>query len=310
MGRRLSSVMVVAALALAFAGSAQAQVWRGMGRIAGKITDEAGKPVAGVTVKAALTSADGAGPQATSNAKGEWVIGGIGSGQWVITFTKEGYEGARVPLRFSESMRLPPGEIVLKKTVVVVDPNEEIKTRLVEAAGLMNTKRYADARAIYEDLAATYPDVPQFSPLIARAYYGEGNKAKAIEQLRLAVAKDPDNVEVKLLLGNILMEDGKAEEARQMLATVDETRITSPMAYLNVGIAMINEGKHADAVGWLDKAIARFPNEADAYYYRGISYLSLGKTPEAKADLEKFVTIAKPDAAELPLAKKLLESIK
>lgn len=309
MGRRLSRV-VVAALALAFAGSAQAQVWRGMGRIAGKISDEAGKPIAGVTVKAALTSADGAGPTATSNAKGEWVIGGIGSGQWVITFSKEGYESARVPLRFSESMRLPPGEIVLKKTVVVVDPNEEIKTGLVEAAGLMNTKRYAEARAIYEGLAAKYPTVPNFAPLIARAYYGEGNKAKAIEHLRLAVSTDPGNVEVQLLLGNILMEEGEAEEARQILAAVDDTKITSPMAYLNIGIAMINEGKHADAVGWLDKAIARFPAEPDAYYYRGISYLSLGKTPEAKADLEKFVTIAKPDAAELPLAKKLLESIK
>jgi len=297
-------------LTMMIASTAGAQVWRGMGRIAGKVLDEAGKPIAGVTVKAALTSADGAGPQATTNAKGEWAIGGIGSGQWVITFTKDGYEGARVPLRFSESMRLPPGEIVLKKTVVVVDPNEEIKTRLVEAAGLMNTKRYAEARAIYEDLAAKYPTVPNFAPLVARAYYGEGNKAKAIEHLRLAVSADPGNVEVQLLLGNILMEEGKAEEARQILAAVDETKITSPMAYLNVGIAMINEGKHADAVGWLDKAIARFPAEPDAYYYRGISYLSLGKTPEAKADLEKFVTIAKPDAAELPLAKKLLESIK
>lgn len=298
------------ALAMTMASAADAQVWRGMGRIAGKTVDEAGKPIAGVTVKAGLASANGDGPTATSNAKGEWVIGGIGTGEWVITFTKEGYETARVPLRFSESMRLPPREIVLTKVVVVVDPNEEIRARLVEAAELMNTRRYAEARAVYEALAAKYPDVPQFPPLIARAYYGEGNRAKAIEHLRVAVDKAPDNVEVKLLLGNILMEDGKAEEARQVLATVDETKITSPTAYLNVGIAMINDGRHADAIVWLDKAIARFPNEPEAYYYRGISRLSLGRTPEAKADLEKFVTIAKPDAAELPLAKKILDSLK
>ena len=33
-------------------------------------------------------------------------------------------------------------------------------------------------------------------------------------------------------------------------------------------------------------------------------------TPEAKADLEKFVSIAAPDARELPDAKKLLEQLK
>ncbi|HUF23710.1 MAG TPA: tetratricopeptide repeat protein [Vicinamibacterales bacterium] len=310
MRRGFSTGLIVAVLSLAFAGSAYAQVWRGMGRLAGKTVDGAGQPIAGVKVKAGLAAAGGDGPEVTSNTKGEWAIGGIGSGNWVITFSKEGYETEQIPLRFSESMRLPPRDIVMTKVVVVVDPNVEIKDRLVEAADLMNTKRYAEARAIYEGLAAKYPDVPQFSPLIARAYYGEGNKAKALEHLRIAVSKDPDNVEVKLLLGNILMEEGKPEEAREILASVDETKITSPTAYLNVGIAMINEGKHAEAVVWLDKAIARFPGEAEPYYYRGISYLSLGKTDEAKADLEKFVKIATPDAPELEIAKKILESIK
>ncbi len=32
--------------------------------------------------------------------------------------------------------------------------------------------------------------------------------------------------------------------------------------------------------------------------------------PEAKADLEKFVSMAPPDARELPDAKKLLEQLK
>jgi len=300
---------VLFALVMTITSAAQAQVWRGLGRIAGKTVDEAGKPIPGVTVKARMADAED-GPETTSNDKGNWVIGGIGSGQWVISFEKEGYEGASIPLSFRESMRLPPRDVVLTKVVVVVDPNEEIKAKLVEAGGLMNTKRHAEARAIYEDLAAKYPEVPQFRPLIARAYYGEGNTAKAIEMLRMAVEKDPDNVEVKVLLGNILMEGGKTEEGRAILASVDETKITTPMTFLNIGIALINDNKHADAIAWLDKAIARFPAEADAYYYRGISYVSLGKTDEARADLEKYISMAKPDAPELDLAKKILASLK
>jgi tetratricopeptide (TPR) repeat protein len=152
--------------------------------------------------------------------------------------------------------------------------------------------------------------VPQFQPLIARTYYGEGNKALAIEHLRKAAAMDPDNVEVQLLLGNILIEEGKAEEGRRILESVDDSKVKDPVVYLNVGIGMINQGKHADAIPWFDKAITRFPDRADAYYYRGISYLALGKSVEAKADLEKFVAIAPPDAPELPMAKKILEGMK
>jgi tetratricopeptide (TPR) repeat protein len=257
-----------------------------------------------------MTEAENDGPETTSNAKGEWVVAGIGSGNWRFVFEKDGYESQSIPLRFSESMRLPPREVVMVKKVVVIDPNEEIKERLVEAAGLMNTKRYADARAIYESLAAKYPDVPQFRPLIARAYYGEGNKAKALEHLRVAVDKDPENVEVRVLFANILMEEGKTEEARAALASVDEAKISSATPFVNIAISMINENKHADALPWLDKAIARFPAEADAYYYRGISKLATGQADEARADLEKFVAIAKPDAPELDLAKKILAQIK
>lgn len=287
------------------------QEWRGMGRVGGKVVDEAGKPIEGVTVKATLPDLGNKGPgPGKSNSKGDWAVGGLARGNWALDFVKEGYETKSISVSVAELTRMPPMEIVLKKAAPVVDPNVEIKQKLVEAAGLMNSKNFADARAIYEDLAAKYPEVTQFRPLIARTYYGEGKKAVAIEHLRKAAEEDPGNVEVKLLLGNILIEEGKTAEGQQILASVDESKVKDPTIYLNVGIGMINEGKHADAIGWFEKAIAKFPEQADAYYYRGISYLSLGKTAEAKTDLEKFVAIAPKDAPELPTAKKILESIK
>jgi len=297
-------------LALGMAGVAHAQEWRGMGRVAGKVVDEQGKPIEGVTVKAMLSAAGNRGPEVKSNRKGEWAVSGIARGDWAIDFVKEGYESKNVAVSVSESTRLPPMDIAMKKAAPVVDANAEIKEKLTAAAGLMTAKKFAEARAIYTDLSARYPEVTQFEPLIARAYYGEGNKEKAIEHLRSALAKDPNNVEVTLLLGNTLIETGKGAEGRQMLESIDESKVTDPTIYLNAAIAMINEGKHAEAVTWLDKAIARFPQQADAYYYRGISRLSLGKSAEAKADLEKFVSMAPADAPELPNAKKILETLK
>ena len=197
-----------------------------------------------------------------------------------------------------------------KKAAAVADPNVEIKTQLTQAAAMMNEKKFAEARKIYEDLAAKHPEVKQFRPLIARTYYGEGNKAAAIEHLRKASAEDPENIEVRLLLGTTLMETGKQEEARQILASVDESKVTDPAVFLNIGIGLINDKKHADAVPWFDKAIGRFPQHPDGYYYRGIASLSLGKTPEAKADLEKYVSLAPADAPELATARQILATIK
>lgn len=299
-------------LVLSIASTASAQEWKGLGRVAGKVIDESGKPIEGVTVKAMMPSSQNRGPaDSKTNSKGDWAVGGISRGQWALDFIKEGYKTSSISVVVQETVRILPMEIVLKKAEPApVDPNIALRAKLVEAADLMNAKQYAAARAIYEKLAADHPEVKQFKPLIARAHYGEGNKDKALELLREATAAEPDNIEVKMLLGNLLMEAGKADEAKALLATVDESKITDPIIYVNIAIAMINESRHADALPWLDKAIARFPNQADAYYYRGISYLATGKTPEAKTDLEKFLTIAKPDAAELPLAKKILESIK
>lgn len=309
---KIFRLAVLGVLVLGFATGAAAQEWKGLGRVAGKVVDESGKPIAGVSVKAMLPASNNRGPETeTTNGKGDWAVGGIARGQWALDFVKEGYDTVNISVMVQEGSRIPPMEIVMKKAKPApVDPNIEIQAKLQEAAGLMNAKQYAEARAIYEGLQAKHPEVKQFKPLIARAHYGEGNKEKALELLREASAADPDNAEVKMLLGNLLIETGKADEAKAVMGSVDDTKITDPLVYVNIAIASINDNKHAEALPVLEKAIARFPDHPDAYYYRGISYLATGKVPEAKADLEKFISIAKPDAAELPLAKQILDSIK
>lgn len=290
-----------------------AQEWRGMGRVGGFVHDEdTGQPLEGVMVKATLAAAGNRGPgEQKSKKNGEWAVGGLARGEWALDFSKDGYETRSLSVQITEGGRIPPMEIKLKKKAPPPkDPNVELKEHLTRAAELMNGKQYAEARKIYEDLASKYPEVKQFRPLIARTFYSEGNKKEAIVHLRKAAEEDPANIEVTLLLGNTLMEEGQQEEARQVLASIDDSKITDPVMFINAGIALINERKHEEAIKWFDRAIARFPQHADSYYYRGISYVSLGKTAEAKADLEKYVSMAPPEAPELATAKQILASIK
>jgi tetratricopeptide (TPR) repeat protein len=308
---QMKKLMLALMLMLVVPGFALAQEWRGQGRIAGKITDEAGTPIEGVSIKAILPSSENRGPGAQkSNAKGDWSIGGIAGGMWSLDFEKDGYETVNKTVQISEVNRLPAMPIVMKKMVVAVDPNEVIKDRLVEAAALMTKKEFAAARGIYEALAQQYPQVKQFKPLIARAQFAEGKKAEAITTLKAAVAEDPANIEIQVLLGTLLIETGQMAEGQQVLSAIDASKVSDPIVLVNIGISLINDKKQAEAITWFDKAIAVFPNDPSAYYFRGISHLGLGRNAEAKADLQKFISIAPANAPELDAAKKILDTIK
>lgn len=285
---------------------ASAQDWRGMGRLAGKVVDESGAPIEGVAVKGVRGESNG-GPTVKTNKKGEWVLAGINGGAWNLDFDKAGYEPVKKSASFQEHDSNPAMTITMKKTAV--DPNVQIRADLEKAADLVKQQKFADARSIYQNILAQHPDAYQVEPYIARTYYAEHQLDPAIEHLKIAASKDPNNVEVKLLLASVLNEKGSADEARQILASIDDSKVADPATFVNAGIGLINQKKPEDALTWFDKAITRFPQSADAYYYRGITQLQLGKNDAAKADLEKFVSMA-PNAPEAATAKGILEKLK
>lgn len=307
MGRsqRISAFVVGVWLATV---TAAAQDWRGMGRIAGKVTTESGAPVEGVVVKLALPASGNRGPETKTNKKGEWAAAGIGSGSWNIDFVKEGYARRSISVAVSEVVRAPAITVTLKPSAAVPDPNDDIKQGLTKAAALMNAKQYGEARMVYEELLARFPSAYQIEPLIARTYYAQNKLDDAIAHLRVALAKDPGSVEVKALLGNTLIEKGHIDEGQRVLSAIDETTIKDPTTFVNLGIVLLNHNKTPEALAYFEKAIVRFPDRPDAYYYRGIIQLQMGRTAEAKADLVRFISMA-PDAPEASNAKKILDQL-
>lgn len=295
------TAFVVLALLLS-ASLAAAQGWRGMGRVAGKVTDEQGKPLENVLVKLDLPGAGGT--EVKTNEKGEWAVGGIARGDWQIDFELAGYEIKRITVSIAELTRVPPVEITLKQ-----DVNEVVRVAMVQAGDFMNQKKYAEARAIYEGLLAKYPDAYRVEPYLARTYYAEKKYDEAIKYLKIAVEKDPADQENKLRLGNILMEQGRVDEGRQVLSSVDDTAVKDPAIYVNVGISLLNQNKADEALPYFEKAITRFPSQGEAYYYRALVRLQKGDTEGTKADLKKFLELS-PDAPEAPAARKALEQLK
>jgi predicted Zn-dependent protease len=301
----MKSIAITVVLAALVASSAFAQA-RGNARLNGKVVDEQGQPIADVVVKAQLAGQTEF-LSGKSDKKGEWRVNGMADGQWQVELTKDGLEPMRVAVEVRNE-RATPLNVTMLKPAPKADPNVEINGQVQKAAQLAQEGKFADARKIYEELLVKYPSIYQLQGFIARTYAAESQPAKALEHLKIAMEKAPNDVDLKLLQADLLIESGDKAGARAILDAVDMTQVKDPFPFMNAAIILINEKKGAEAVVSLNKLLAQFPNQNEIYYYRGRAYLADGKMDEAKADLEKFVAAA-PTAKEAAEAKKILEQM-
>lgn len=296
-----TAVAVVAAALLASSAIAQPH---GNARLSGKVVDEQGQPLENVLVTAQMTGQSDM-LSGKTDKKGEWRITGAANGEWKVQVSKEGLETATETIEVKAD-KAPPLNVTLKKAV---DPMVGINAKLQEAAALAQGGKLPDARKIYEDLLAKFPQIYQLEGFIARTYAAENNVPMALQHLKINLEKEPNNVELKLFQAELLMESGDKAGAKAILDAVDMKEVKDPYTFINQAINLINDKKGAEAVDILTKLMAQFPTTNELYYYRGRAYVASDKLDDARADLEKFVQLA-PNAKETADAKKILEQIK
>jgi predicted Zn-dependent protease len=296
-----TAVALIAAVLLASSAIAQP---RGKANLSGKVVDEQGQPIEDALVTAQMTGQSDA-LSGKTDKKGEWKISGAANGEWKVQVTKEGLDAATEMIEVKGD-KAPPLNVTLKKAV---DPMVAVNSKLQEAATLAQGGKIADARKIYEDLLAKYPQIYQLEGFIARTYAAENNIPAAMQHLKVNLDKEPNNVELKVFQAELMMESGDKAGAKAILDSVDMKEVKDPYTFINQAINLINDKKGPEAAELLTKLLTQFPNTPELYYYRGRAYVASDKLDDAKADLEKFVQLA-PNAKEAADAKKILEQIK
>ena len=312
--RALAFAGVAAIFFLAVAAELPAQDWRGKARVDGWVKDKSGKPVAGATVT--LARPKGGGTSIQTNDKGYWAILGLANGPWNIDVSAKGFETRKVTVQLSEGTRIPPMEILLEPAAApaagAAAPNQaaaEMKAAVEEGNRLLTEKKYAEARAQYEKALTAIPDNAALLKGIAQTYHGENNRAKAIETLRKVQQLDPGDNDNRMLLASMLLEDGKLDEGQQLLDGLPPGSVKDPAVYTNVGILFMNKNNPTQAQAYFTKAIELDATQADAYYYRGLSYLGAKKTAEAKTDFKKYLEL-KPQGEEAKEVREILQTLK
>ncbi len=296
----------VALLAAALPLSAQS--WAGRGRLQGEIRDEQGKPVDGakVTLRKGTERVD---PQAdgpkviTTNKNGKWSILGLAQGPWGILIEKEGLMPSEGQVQVNEFAVAAPLNITLKavpkevqQQVTEASGNAKAKVALEQGNALLGQSKYADARAQYEQaLSLLEVDDPvlksSIQRTIARTWFEEGKADKAIETLKAALLLKPDDVESLQLISTLLVSAGREAEAEAYMAKLPAGTKIDPNSLLNLGIKLYNEKDLTGALDKFDRVVKDNPDLATAYYYRGLTYLGLNKSAEAKADFQKLLEL-------------------
>jgi tetratricopeptide (TPR) repeat protein len=268
--------------------------------IKGKIVDQAGQPVAGAKVTFFLPQAN-SGFFVTTSPTGEFTAKGIKPGDWKMQVEAQSFTILQQSVQVAAKDN-PPITATLAR-----DDTAEV---LAKAEALFKEGRNTEARAEYVALLAKHPELTALNRAIAYTYGREKNHAEALKYLDLALAAEPKDLVLLQLASASAMELNDYPRTLAYLARIDDATLPAPDPLVNAAMNFLNRRRPEEAAPLLDRAIKRFPDSPDAYYYRALASLARDQQASAKTDLEKYLSLAPATAPLVTSAKELLAKIK
>jgi tetratricopeptide (TPR) repeat protein len=131
----------------------------------------------------------------------------------------------------------------------------------------------------------------------ASVYLDRGNFEEAAKLLRNVLLRTPDEFLALDALGTILIFQGRYQEAESTYHRSLEWRHPHPfIALFGLGATAELGGRYQEAIREFSLAIQDNPTFALSYAWRGRAYFGIGQFAQAKADLERVVELAPPEA--------------
>jgi tetratricopeptide (TPR) repeat protein len=323
-------IFIVAVLISFAAAPAQAQ-----SLTRGKVVDSAGKPVADavVTFVAQFVNLS---RTAKTDAKGEYLIIGLPSGQFAITATKDGVgtaklsqtikQGQNDPLQFTLKPEAPAGGAGGGSIVGAPAAGADAESKKAAIALQALAKAGSDAldAGNNDGAIAAYTDVVAKAPTCGDCYFNLGmaysNKkqwAEAEAAFKKALEIKPDNGRAHTQLASIYNVQKKFDLAAESSALAAKYSASDPAgggnaeALYNQGVTLFNGAKFTEAKAAFEGATKADPKMALAHYQLGMTALNLGDFNLAVSSLETYLQLdpSGPKAAEVKASLPALQTM-
>ena len=148
------------------------------------------------------------------------------------------------------------------KTKDVCKNKDYAKTMKSKVDDELSRENTYGALADILEVKKCFPKDPEVYYYLGVIYYERADKNKAIENLKQAIALNPEYPEAQKFLGMILLQENKLEEALShfKVAANNDSYREAYIAWNNIGWIYMQQGKLADAENALKRSLALNPN--------------------------------------------------
>jgi tetratricopeptide (TPR) repeat protein len=313
--RRLMSPLAALLAAIAFPLAAGQQ-----GRVLGRVTDPAGKPIEGV--KVTITSS------AITTFKAEIVTNKDGKFEKLFLdavpkyhykFEKAGYatyeDDFKVPagdMSAAYEVKLPPAGAAPVAAPVAASVPAKADPFVLAYNDAVDRYQAGDmdgAMAKVAEATKAGPDKANGFDLGAKIAYKKKDWDKTIEYGEAALKLDADNPPVVGMLADAYKAKGDKAKAKEYEQKYMAANADDPNVMLNQAIEQYNKGNFKGAEPLLKKVIEVQPANAKAHYLLGMADASLGKTAEMKTHLGEYLKL-EPQGKDAATAKEMLDAFR
>ncbi len=160
---------------------------------------------------------------------------------------------------------------------------------LAASAVFVRNLDWANDRKLFEQNVAIYPHVSLIRASLGALSWNRRDRAEAERQWRLALQDDPENPFALSNLGMAMFEQKRYAEATGFLKQVIAQRPRFAAPHVHLGNVYAAQGQKAEAETEFRRAIAIYPLSTNARTALGNFYLDEGRLPEAEAQFRASV---------------------
>jgi tetratricopeptide (TPR) repeat protein len=325
MNRRKKTVAAAAVLLLSLGGLPLiGQQGRGKGRIKGTVTDsDTGNPLPGVLVSA-VSNDYGTKFESKTSDKGTWSIGGLGSGNFKVTYSLTGYIEISQTI-FVSQFAANNAPLIAKlepmKTMAAVSPDiadAAAKVIFDEGLQLFEAKEYSQALKKFQEFLVMKPEYYQALMNIGNCYKEMADYDAAVDTYQRVlerIREEGDSPAAKnaragayVGISEIYLKKGDLDKAEEVLEEAIEQNPGDENLAFKFGEIYFTQGETAKAAEFYKKAIAANANWAPPYRQLGYAYLNMGEYALALEMMRKFLDLA-PDDARAGAVRNLIPQI-
>lgn len=292
----------------------------GKGRVNGVVVDESGNPLEGVLIVAESLKYTTK-LQGYSDDKGHFAVAGMGTGQWRVTASREGYSGSYVDMNIRQLRKNPPITFTLKKVsgYAALMTDEDSFEIFDKGNLLIKEEKYDEALEVFAEFLEKYPEIYQVHLNIGTCYLKKGDLDKAEAEFRLVLdkvlesfgdyKKDPQaSLRAFTGLGEIYIRKEDFETAQKYFTQALEISPEDEVAAYNVGEVFFSHQKIDEAIKYFELATKIKKDWSKPYMKLGYVFLNKGDFDKSLEYFNKFIEMD-PENSDVPQVKNIIAAI-